>query len=216
MNSGCTDEDGSNIGCRIVAISSLRPLAFFKAVLKEEVDHVGIWREMERLVDEGKLKSIGVSNFNSEQIERLNGAARIPIAVNQVECSPYFQQRKLRAAMDKLGIRMMAYASLGSTGRRKYSSTLRTGKNPVVHNLLEDPTVLSVAERRSKTPAQIILRYLVQLGMVVIPKSSKRDRIVENFSIFDFVLDPEDMAALGGLDKVNIQNSGTGYFRTSA
>ena len=105
MNSGCTDEDGSNIGCRIVAISSLRPLAFFKAVLKEEVDHVGIWREMERLVDEGKLKSIGVSNFNSEQIERLNGAARIPIAVNQVECSPYFQQRKLRAAMDKLGIR---------------------------------------------------------------------------------------------------------------
>lgn len=172
-----------------------------KAVLKEEVDHVGIWREMERLVDEGKLKSLGVSNFNSDQIERLNDAARIPIAVNQVECSPYFQQRKLRAAMDKLGIRMMAYASLGSTGRRKYSSTLRTGKNPVVHNLLEDPTVLSVAERRSKTPAQIILRYLVQLGMVVIPKSSKRDRIVENFSIFDFVLDPEDMAALGGLDK---------------
>ena len=71
-----------------------------------------------------------------------------------------------------------------------------------MHNLLEDPTVLKVAERRSKTPAQIILRYLVQLGMVVIPKSSKRDRIVENFSIFDFVLDPEDMAALGGLDKV--------------
>ena len=104
----------------------------------------------------------------------------------------------------------MAYASLGSTGRRKYSSTLRTGKNPVVHNLLEDPTVLSVAERRSKTPAQIILRYLVQLGMVVIPKSSKRDRIVENFSIFDFVLDPEDMAALGGLDKVRIGR--TGYF----
>ena len=92
------------------------PLQFFKAVLKEEVDHIGIWREMERLVDEGKLKSIGVSNFNSEQIERLNEAARIPIAVNQVECSPYFQQRKLRAAMDKLGIRMMAYASLGSTG----------------------------------------------------------------------------------------------------
>ena len=108
------------------------------------------------------------------------------------------------------GTRMMAYASLGSTGRRKYSSTLRTGKNPVVHNLLEDPTVLSVAERRSKTPAQIILRYLVQLGMVVIPKSSKRDRIVENFSIFDFVLDPEDMAALGGLDKVRIGR--TGYF----
>ena len=105
---------------------------------------------------------------------------------------------------------MMAYASLGSTGRRKYSSTLRTGKNPVVHNLLEDPTVLSVAERRSKTPAQIILRYLVQLGMVVIPKSSKRDRIVENFSIFDFVLDPEDMAALGGLDKV--RTGRTGYF----
>ena len=72
-----------------------------------------------------------------------------------------------------------------------------------MHNLLEDPTVLNVAERRSKTPAQIILRYLVQLGMVVIPKSSKRDRIVENFSIFDFVLDPEDMAALGGLDKVD-------------
>ena len=67
--------------------------------------------------------------------------------------------------------------------------------------------MLSVAERRSKTPAQIILRYLVQLGMVVIPKSSKRDRIVENFSIFDFVLDPEDMASLGGLDKVNIRRT---------
>jgi diketogulonate reductase-like aldo/keto reductase len=87
-----------------------------QAVLKEEVDHVGIWREMERLVDDGKLKSIGVSNFNSDQIEHLNDAARIPIAVNQVECSPYFQQRKLKASMEKLGIRMMAYASLGSIG----------------------------------------------------------------------------------------------------
>ena len=78
-------------------------------------------------------------------------------------------------------------------------------KNPVVHNLLEDPTVLKVSERRCKTPAQVILRYLVQLGMAVIPKSAKSDRIKENFSIFDFVLDPEDMAALGALDKV-------GYF----
>ena len=176
---------------------------YFKAVLKEEVDHAGIWREMERLVDEGKLKSIGVSNFNSEQIERLNERARIPIAVNQVECSPYFQNRKLKASMDKLGIRMMAYASLGSAGRTRKDSNPFYGaaRKPVIHMVLEDPTVQKLAAAHSRSPAQIVLRFLVQRGMVVIPKSSKRERIVENFSLFDFTLTPEDMAELGALDR---------------
>ena len=87
-----------------------------KYILKLETDHIGIWREMEKLVDEGKIRSIGVSNFNSLQVANIMKQCKIPVAVNQVECSLYFQQKKLRDNMAKMGIKLMAYGSLGSSG----------------------------------------------------------------------------------------------------
>ena len=90
-----------------------------QVILNLKNDHIGIWREMEKLVDEGKIRSIGVSNFNSLQVANIMRECRIPVAVNQVECSLYFQQKKLRNNMAKMGVKMMAYSSLGSTGNNK-------------------------------------------------------------------------------------------------
>ena len=83
---------------------------------ERDTDLIGIWREMEALVDAGLARAIGVSNFNSRQLERLAEVARVPVAANQVEANLYFQQRRLRTTMDRLGIRMMAYGPLGSPG----------------------------------------------------------------------------------------------------
>lgn len=91
-------------------------------MLQHYTDHLGIWREMEHLVNAGKIKSIGVSNWNSDQLEGLSAVAKIPIAVCQVECSAYFQQRRLRVTLNKLGIRLMAYASLGSPGEEEITN----------------------------------------------------------------------------------------------
>ena len=87
-----------------------------KVVTILDVDHIGIWREMETLVDEGKIRSIGVSNFSSLQVANIMSKCRIPVAVNQCECSLYFQQKKLRENLAKMGVKLMAYGSLGSSG----------------------------------------------------------------------------------------------------
>jgi len=85
--------------------------------VETDTDHVALWREMERMHDKGWAKTIGVSNFNSAQVERLMKVARVPVAANQVECYVYFQQRKLREAMNRMGVKIMAYGPLGSPGR---------------------------------------------------------------------------------------------------
>ncbi len=82
----------------------------------EDTDLVAIWREMEKLVEAGKCRALGVSNFGSSQLERISKIAKFPIAVNQVECNAYFQQKKLRETMEMLNIKLMAYAPLGSPG----------------------------------------------------------------------------------------------------
>ena len=96
---------------------------------------MALWREMEKLVDSGKVKSIGVSNFSSVQIEKISKIARIPIAVNQVECHAYFQQKKLRSTMDKWGIKVMAYAPLGSPGK-KINMTCSLPHNVQLHAVI--------------------------------------------------------------------------------
>ena len=98
-------------------------------ICNEENDHIGIWREMEKLVEEGKIRSIGVSNFNSLQVANIMKNCRVPVAVNQCECSLYFQQKKLRENLAKMGVKLMAYASLGSSGKNilnQYDTSLRT------------------------------------------------------------------------------------------
>ena len=92
------------------------PIYELQVNFERDTDLVGLWREMESLVDSGLAKAIGVSNFNSHQLEKVAEIARVPISANQVEANLYFQQRKLRTTMDRLGIRMMAYGPLGSPG----------------------------------------------------------------------------------------------------
>ncbi len=129
-----------------------------KVIVQKQMDHVALWREMEKLVDEGKIRAIGVSNFSSDQLEAVAKAARIPIAANQVECNAYFQQRRLRETMCRLGIRMMAYGSLGSPGRKtqiKMKGVPIKDKAWTVHEVMEEPVVLEIAKAHNKKPSQV-------------------------------------------------------------
>ncbi len=122
---------------------------------------------MEKLVFSGKCRAIGVSNFNSNQLERISKAAKVPIAVNQVECNAFFQQKKLRETMDKLNIKMMSYGPLGSPGRSSPPA------QPPLPNILQNEVITAIAKKHGKSPAQVAIRHQVQLGFVVIPKSVK-------------------------------------------
>ncbi|XP_068210755.1 1,5-anhydro-D-fructose reductase-like [Palaemon carinicauda] len=158
-------------------------------VLDLETDLESLYKAMEELVDCGKAKAIGLSNFNSKQIERILNVCRIKPSNLQVEVHAYHQQKALREICSKHKIPICAYAPIAAPYR---------DQGPI---LLENPTVTSIAKRLGKTPGQILIRFLVQLGIAVIPKSSNVKRIQQNFQVFDFTLSPEDMAALDGLDK---------------
>ncbi|XP_021353539.1 alcohol dehydrogenase [NADP(+)] A-like isoform X2 [Mizuhopecten yessoensis] len=162
------------------------------------VDFEGVWKEMEKLVDEGKAKSIGVSNFNVAQVERIMKCARIKPVVNQVECHAYFPQNKLEAAMKKHNIAIMAYSPIGSPGSAAFTTIPGEAPLPV---LLKDPVVAGLATKYKKSPAQILIRNLLQRNLIVIPKSVTPSRIRENGDVFDFKLSPEDMTAIAGINK---------------
>jgi len=168
-----------------------------QVILNLENNHIGIWREMEKLVDEGKIRSIGVSNFSSPQVANIMRECRIPVAVNQVECSLYFQQKKLRDNLAKMGVKVMAYSSLGSSGR----DASKLDSKSKIHNVFEDKAVGKIAKSHGKTPAQVLLRHQMQKGMIVIPKSVKKSRIEENFGVFDFSLTEEEMKELDAQDQ---------------
>lgn len=144
--------------------------------------YVETWQAFEELRDNGRIRSIGVSNFTEEHLDRLaDETATIP-AVNQVELHPRFQQRGLREHHSRHGIATEAWSPLAQG------------------ELLEDATIGDLAERHDKSEAQVILRWHLQLGNVVIPKSVTPERIEENFGVFDFELSDEDMDAAGALD----------------
>ncbi|MEU7835466.1 aldo/keto reductase [Nonomuraea sp. NPDC049129] len=142
------------------------------------------WRGLEKIYRQGRAKAIGVSNFTIETLTRVIDEADIVPSINQIELHPYFQQRALREFHEANGILTEAWSPLGQ------------GKG-----LLGDPALAVLAEKHGKTPAQIVLRWHIQLGNVTIPKSVTPARIKENFEVFDFVLDAEDMAAIGALTK---------------
>jgi len=140
------------------------------------------WPGMERSHEQGYARSIGVSNFSVAQLDEVLAMASIPPVVNQVQISPFEHRRRLIDASRERRIATEAYSSLG-TGRH-----------------LENKTVAEVAKRVGRTPAQVLLRWAVQHDLVVIPKSTHRDRIAENGQLFDFTLSDDDMAALDDLD----------------
>ncbi|GGK10772.1 oxidoreductase [Streptomyces camponoticapitis] len=146
-------------------------------------DFLTIWRAFEEIAGSGRARAVGVSNFQPAHLRRLLGRTSLPPAVNQVELHPQLAQTEVRAFNAEHGIVTEAWSPLGS------------GKG-----LLEVPTVLAIARKHGRTAAQIVLRWHLQLGNVVIPKSVTPSRIKENFEPFGFELDPEDLAALAALD----------------
>ena len=148
-------------------------------------DYYGAYRALEDLYDEGKLRAIGVSNFYPDRLVDIASFSRVKPMVNQVETHPFHQQAEAKKWMDKYGIQMEAWAPFGE-GRG---------------GLFENPVLAQLAEKYNKTTAQIILRWHIQRGVVVIPKSTHKVRMEENLQVFDFVLGPEDMNRISALDK---------------
>lgn len=154
-----------------------------------DVDYVDTWKAMESLIDMGLVKSIGVSNFNSEQISRILENCRIKPVVNQVECSPSLNQKMLTKFCKDREIVTVAYSPL--TRPHAYEKDMTLPKPALL-----DPRVADVGVKYNKSPSQIVLRYLIQLGVVPIPKSSNPQRIRENIDIFDFQLNNEEMTLM--------------------
>jgi len=155
---------------------------------------VGAYKAMEKMLSEGRARAIGVSNFSEQHLENLMGRTDVVPAVNQVELHPFFTQQPLREFHAKHGITTEAWSPLG--GIHVY----RPADPNAVLNVLEHPTVTAIAEKHEKTPAQVVLRWHIEQGIVAIPKSVKPHRIAENFDVFDFELTADDVAAIDALD----------------
>jgi len=158
-------------------------------MLTADIDYLDTWKGMEECYEKGLVKSIGLSNFNSEQIKRVLDICTVKPVMLQVECHPYLNQNKLIEYCKKHDIAVTAYSPLGSPDR--------PWVKPDEPSLMEDPRIKVVAEKYSKSPAQILLRFNIQRGVVVIPKSVTEDRIRSNFEVFDFELTPEEMTTIG-------------------
>ncbi|XP_059472849.1 aldo-keto reductase family 1 member B1-like [Neocloeon triangulifer] len=162
-------------------------------IITTDRDYVDTWRAMEKLVEKKLVRSIGVSNFNEEQIDRILKNCSIKPATNQVECHPYLIQKSLSEYCNKNGIIFTAYSP--------FASPDRPWAKPDEPKLIEDPAIVAIAKKYNKTTAQILLRYQIQRGHVTIPKSVTPARIVQNAQIFDFKLSPEDVEAIEKLDR---------------
>ncbi|MEU8760555.1 aldo/keto reductase [Streptomyces sp. NPDC048659] len=146
--------------------------------------YVDTYRAFEKILADGRARAIGVSNFHAEHLERLIGETSVVPAVNQVELHPQLQQTALRAVHERHGIATEAWSPLGQ-GR----------------GLLDVPAIVAIARKHARTPAQVVLRWHIQAGNVVIPKSVTPSRIAENIDVFGFELDAEDLAGLTALDE---------------
>ncbi|MGG4401778.1 aldo/keto reductase [Paenibacillus amylolyticus] len=147
-------------------------------------DYYGAWRAMEELYREGKIRAIGVSNFLPDRLMDLIVHNEVVPVINQIETHPFQQQVDSAVFMKEQGIQHQSW------------SPFAEGRN----NLFSNKVLVSIAEKHNKSVAQVVLRWLVQRDVVVIPKSVRKERLIENFDIFDFVLSPEEIATISTLD----------------
>ncbi|MEF8795134.1 MAG: aldo/keto reductase [Salinivenus sp.] len=155
---------------------------------------VAAWRAAEQLLDEGRVRAIGVSNFSAELLDVLVDRTDVVPAVNQVEIHPYFTQEALRGRHKQLDIVTQGWSPIGGV-MRYWDDEAAESMDP-----LEDPVIVEIAEQYEKTPAQVMLRWHLEHGHSAIPKSVHEDRIAENFDVFDFSLTDEEVAAIDDLD----------------
>jgi len=148
-------------------------------------DYLGAWRDMEKAVADGKVKSVGISNFESERLEEICEAAVIKPSVIQVECHPYYQQEALKKRLQKYGTKIEAWYPLGHGDSA----------------LIEEPLFTRLSKKYGKSNVQIILRWHIQEGTIVFPKTSNIDHMRANFDIFDFELSEEEMNEIRSMDK---------------
>jgi len=148
-------------------------------------DYLGAWKDMEKAVAEGKVRSIGISNFESERLEELCQAANIKPAVLQVECHPYYAQEKLKERIAPYRMVIESWYPIGHGDK----------------NLINEPLFTTLGKKYGKTNVQIILRWHIQAGNIIFPKSTNPEHIRDNFDIFDFELTEEEMDAVRKLDK---------------
>ncbi|GIK71267.1 MAG: 2,5-diketo-D-gluconic acid reductase [Chloroflexota bacterium] len=147
-------------------------------------DVYGAWRAMEELHREGRIRAIGVSNFHPDRLMDLIVHNQVVPAVNQIECHPFHQQIEAQAFLEENRVQIESWGPFAE------------GRN----NIFQNEVLHSIAEKHHKTIAQVILRWLIQRRVVAIPKSVRKERMAENFNVFDFELSPEDMAAIATLD----------------
>lgn len=148
-------------------------------------DYYGAWRALEEYYEAGKIRAIGISNFYPDRMIDMATFARIKPMVNQIEIHPHHQQTEAKKWNDKYGIQLEAWAPFGE-GRG---------------DMFAEPVLNEIGAKYGKTSAQVILRWHLQRGIVVIPKSTHYDRMTENFDVFDFTLSDEDMEQIASLDK---------------
>ena len=147
-------------------------------------NYYAAWRAAERLYKEGRIRAIGVTSFSNERLQDLFLHNEVKPAVNQLETHPFFQQKEANAFLQREGIQHEAWAPFAE------------GQNDIFHN----PLLKAIAEHHGKTVGQVILRWLNQRNVVIIPKTVRKERMVENFNIFDFTLTDEEMQSIATLD----------------
>lgn len=140
------------------------------------------WKALVELRDQGRIRSIGVSNFNQDHLERIIGETGVTPAVNQIELHPRYQQRDKRHFLEENGIALQSYSPLGSG------------------SMLKDATIGAIAAKHDKSPAQVMIRWQIEQGIIVMPKSNSAERIRSNFDVFDFELVDEDRGKIAALD----------------
>ncbi|WVZ98829.1 hypothetical protein U9M48_044207 [Paspalum notatum var. saurae] len=161
-------------------------------ILKPDIP--ATWEAMEKLYDSGRARAIGVSNFSCKKLEDLLAIARVPPAVNQVECHPVWQQHRLRKLCQSNGIHLSAYAPLGSPG-----SPGNDGPDVLGH-----PTVTSIASELQRSPAQVALRWGIQMGQSVLPKSDSEAWTRENIGLFGWCVPDKLMAKISEIKQVRL------------